>query len=72
MAKPDKTKAFVRSLQHSKPTFGGGLGGTKFVNDANTLLHELEPHNMGGFQQRWRLLGASLLPDFYRLRSRTS
>lgn len=62
--KPDKTKSFFGALAGTfGSTFGGGMGGTKFVNDANTLLHGGSPQ-YGWFNKDGDFMGVSASPDF--------
>lgn len=62
--KPNKTKNFFGALANTfSSAFGGGLGGTKFVNDANTLLHGGEPQ-YGWFNKDGEFMGVSASPDF--------
>jgi len=62
--KPDKTKSFFGALANTfSSTFGGGMGGTKFVNDANTLLHGGTPQ-YGWFNKDGDFMGVSASPDF--------
>ena len=60
----NKTKNFFGALANTfSSTFGGGVGGTKFVNDANTLLHGGEPQ-YGWFNKDGDFMGVSASPDF--------
>lgn len=62
--KPNKTKNFFGSLLGTfSSAFGGGLGGTNFVNDANTLLHGGNPQ-YGWFNKDGEFMGVSASPDF--------
>lgn len=61
---PNKTKSFFGALASTfSSTFGGGMGGTKFVNEANTLLHGGEPQ-YGWFNKDGDFMGVSASPDF--------
>lgn len=62
--RPNKTKGFFGALAGTFGSFfGGGMGGTKFVNDANTLLHGGSPQ-YGWFNKDGDFMGVSASPDF--------
>lgn len=59
-----KTKNFFGALVGTfSAGFGGGLGGTKFTNDINTLFHGGEPQ-YGWFNKDGEFMGVSASPDF--------
>lgn len=59
-----KTKNFFGALVGTfSAGFGGGLGSTKFVNDANTLFHGGKPQH-GWFNKDGEFMGVSASPDF--------
>jgi hypothetical protein len=59
-----KTKNFFGALVGTfSAGFGGGLGGTKFTNDVNTLFHGGTPQ-YGWFNKDGEFMGVSASPDF--------